>query len=67
MVPDLDEARLGMVWRYHVRPLLEEHFLGQPGRAAGYDALLHGATGHGTTGRGARRESPGPAFAEPGA
>jgi hypothetical protein len=37
MVPDLDEDRLRMVWRHHVRPLLEEHFAGQPQRLAGYE------------------------------
>jgi len=37
MVPDLDEARLRMVWQHHVRPLLEEHFAGQPGRLTAYD------------------------------
>jgi hypothetical protein len=37
MVPDLDEARLRMVWRHHVGPLLEEHFAGQPQRLAGYE------------------------------
>ena len=44
MVPDLDEARLRMVWQHHVRPLLDEHFAGQPGRAAAYeiDPLLAG-------------------------
>jgi 5-methylcytosine-specific restriction endonuclease McrBC GTP-binding regulatory subunit McrB len=42
MVPDLDDARLRMVWQHHVRPLLEEHFAGQPGRLTAYDldALL---------------------------
>jgi MoxR-like ATPase len=40
MVPGLDESRLRMVWRHHVRPLLDEHFSGQPGRAAAYDQLL---------------------------
>jgi uncharacterized protein (DUF2461 family) len=37
MVHDLDDARLRMVWQHHVRPLLEEHFVGQPGRASQYD------------------------------
>jgi hypothetical protein len=37
MVPDLDEARLRIVWQHHVRPLLEEHFAGQPARLAAYD------------------------------
>jgi 5-methylcytosine-specific restriction endonuclease McrBC GTP-binding regulatory subunit McrB len=42
MVPGLDDARLRMVWQHHVRPLLEEHFAGRPGRLAAYDldALL---------------------------
>jgi 5-methylcytosine-specific restriction protein B len=44
MVPDLDEARLRIIWQHHVRPLLEEHFAGQPGRLASYevDKLLDG-------------------------
>ncbi|MHB1421599.1 MAG: McrB family protein [Gemmataceae bacterium] len=37
MVPDLDETRLRLVWQHHVRPLLEEHFTGQPGKLAGYE------------------------------
>jgi 5-methylcytosine-specific restriction protein B len=37
MVPDLDEARLRLIWQHHVRPLLEEHFAAQPGRLANYD------------------------------
>ncbi len=37
MAPDLDEDRLRLVWQHHVRPLLDEHFVGQPGRAATYD------------------------------
>ena len=37
MTPDLDEARLRLVWQHHVRPLLDEYFAGQPGRAAAYD------------------------------
>jgi hypothetical protein len=40
MVPGLDEARLRLIWRHHVRPLLDEHCGAQPGRAAAYDALL---------------------------
>jgi hypothetical protein len=55
MVPDLDETRLGMIWQHHVRPLLEEHFLGQPGRAAAYDQLLD----PGLRGRAGRREATG--------
>jgi 5-methylcytosine-specific restriction protein B len=44
MVPDLDEARLRVVWEHHVRPLLEEYFAGHTGQMAGYelDQLLHG-------------------------
>jgi hypothetical protein len=44
MVPDLDEARLRVVWQHHVRPLLEEAFAGHAGRLSGYglDDLLHG-------------------------
>jgi 5-methylcytosine-specific restriction protein B len=37
MVPDLDEARLQVVWRHHVRPLLEEYFAGHAERAAAYE------------------------------
>jgi 5-methylcytosine-specific restriction protein B len=37
MVPDLDEARLRIIWQHHVRPLLEEHFAAQPGRLTGYE------------------------------
>ncbi len=40
MVPGLDEARLRTVWRHHLRPLIEDHFAGQAGRAAAYDQLL---------------------------
>jgi 5-methylcytosine-specific restriction protein B len=45
MVPDLDEARLRIVWQHQVRPLLEEHFRGQPSRLAAYDldVLLDGS------------------------
>jgi hypothetical protein len=44
MVPGLDEARLRMVWQHHVRPLLDGHFAGQPGRMDAYelDMLLGG-------------------------
>jgi hypothetical protein len=37
MVPDLDEARLRVVWGHHVLPLLEEYFAGHPGQVAAYD------------------------------
>jgi hypothetical protein len=37
MVPGLDEARLRIVWQHHVRPLLEEQFVSQPGRTAAYE------------------------------
>jgi MoxR-like ATPase/uncharacterized protein (DUF2461 family) len=44
MTPDLDEVRLRMIWQHHVRPLLEEHFAGQPAKLASYelDKLLDG-------------------------
>lgn len=44
MVPALDEARLHVVWEHHLRPLLQEHFSGQPGKLAAYsfEALLRG-------------------------
>ncbi|HYT93148.1 MAG TPA: DUF2461 family protein, partial [Gemmataceae bacterium] len=43
MVPDLDEARLAVLWQHHVLPLLEEYFAGQPGRMTSYtlDKLLN--------------------------
>jgi MoxR-like ATPase/uncharacterized protein (DUF2461 family) len=46
MVPDLDEARLRIVWQHHIRPVLEEHFAAQPSRLAAYelDALLDGSS-----------------------
>jgi 5-methylcytosine-specific restriction protein B len=46
MVPDLDEARLRMVWQHHVRPLLDEQFAAQPARLASYDLdkILEGAS-----------------------
>jgi hypothetical protein len=37
MLPDLDEARLRVVWQHHIRPLLDEYFTGRPERAAAYD------------------------------
>jgi hypothetical protein len=37
MVPDLDATRLRVVWEHHVRPLLEEYFMGHPDRIAAYD------------------------------
>ncbi len=37
MAPDLDEARLRIIWQHDVRPLLEEHFAGQPARLAAYE------------------------------
>jgi hypothetical protein len=37
MVPDLDADRLRVVWQHHVRPLLEEYFMGHPERIAAYD------------------------------
>ena len=44
MAPELDDDRLRLVWQHHVRPLLDEYFAGQPGRAAAYefDSLFDG-------------------------
>src|SRR5262249_53435037 len=44
MVPDLDEARLAVLWQHHVLPLLEEYFAAQPSRMASYtlDKILKG-------------------------
>jgi len=44
MTPELDEARLRMIWQHHIRPLLEERFADQPERLASYelDKLLDG-------------------------
>jgi hypothetical protein len=53
MVPDLDEARLRVVWRHQVQPLLEEYFTGQPQRAAGYD--LEGLRHNSRAGKDRRR------------
>ncbi|HEY7328123.1 MAG TPA: DUF2461 family protein [Gemmataceae bacterium] len=48
MVPDLDEARLRIIWQHHVRPLLEEHFTAQPARLVSYeiDKLLTDGSQH---------------------
>jgi 5-methylcytosine-specific restriction enzyme B len=43
MVDGLDDERLKMIWRHHVRPLVEDHFAAQPGRAAAYDGLFEPA------------------------
>jgi 5-methylcytosine-specific restriction enzyme B len=44
MVPEFDQERLRTVWDHHVLPVLEEYFVGHPGRAARYefDRLLNG-------------------------
>jgi MoxR-like ATPase/uncharacterized protein (DUF2461 family) len=46
MVPDLDEARLRIIWQHHVRPVLEQHFAAQPARLVSYeiDKLLAGGS-----------------------
>jgi MoxR-like ATPase len=46
MVPDLDPARLRVIWEHQVEPLVDEYFAGQPGRSAPYalDRLLAEAT-----------------------
>ena len=43
MIPDLDDARLRMVWKHHVQPLLDEYFAGHPARLSAYelDRLWH--------------------------
>jgi hypothetical protein len=52
MVPELDEARLRVVWQHHVRPLLEEYFTGHPERAAAYELdALRGAGSRRPSGR----------------
>jgi hypothetical protein len=50
LVPDLDEARLRVVWEHHIQPLLEEYFMNNAGRAAAYDLdrLLNGKSEHST-------------------
>jgi MoxR-like ATPase len=37
MVPELDEARLAVVWQHQVRPLLHEYTHTHPGRSATYE------------------------------
>ena len=37
MAPGPGRGPLRLVWQHHVRPLLDEYFAGQPGRAAAYD------------------------------
>jgi len=46
-VPELDDAKLRVVWEHHVAPLLAEYFAAHPARAAVYelDALLAGRAG----------------------
>ncbi len=43
MVPDLDEARLRLIWQHQVWPLLEEHLTAQPRLLISYslDELLN--------------------------
>jgi hypothetical protein len=50
MVPDLDDARLRIVWKHHVQPLLDEYFAGHPARLTAYDLdrLLQGAQTEGS-------------------
>ncbi|MFQ3593529.1 MAG: DUF2461 family protein, partial [Gemmataceae bacterium] len=40
MVPGLDEAGVRLIWRHHVRPLLEEWYAGRPERVVALEALL---------------------------
>lgn len=37
MIPDLDDARLRIVWKHHVQPLLDEYFAGHPAQLTAYD------------------------------
>jgi len=34
---DLDDARLGVIWRYEILPYLEDHFFDDPGRLAEFE------------------------------
>lgn len=44
MVPGLDEAGLRLIWMHHVRPLLDELYIGRPERASSLDVLLEKTT-----------------------
>ncbi len=52
MTPQLDEAKLDVIWQHHVRPWLEELFAGQPGRLSSYNALWSSVRGAGSRNRG---------------
>lgn len=36
LVPGLDEARLGLIWRHEITPYLEDHFFDEPDRLAAF-------------------------------
>jgi 5-methylcytosine-specific restriction protein B len=36
LVPGLDEARLGLIWKHEIMPYLEDHFLDDPDRLAAF-------------------------------
>ncbi len=61
MVPDLDEARLRLIWQHHVWPLLEEHLAAQPRLLVAYrlEELLNDSrpTGSAATSAGRRRSA----------
>lgn len=43
LVSELDEARLGLIWKHEILPYLEDHFFDDPGRLAGFElAKLRG-------------------------
>lgn len=37
LVSDLDDARLGLIWKHEILPYLEDHFFGEPERLAEFD------------------------------
>jgi 5-methylcytosine-specific restriction protein B len=59
MVPDLDDARLRVVWEHHVEPLLDEWLAGQPAATARYDLHELLADGCGPRRKRAAAEVPG--------
>lgn len=37
LVPDLDESRLGLIWKHEIMPYLEDHFFDDPGRLEAFE------------------------------
>jgi hypothetical protein len=60
MVPGLDEAKLRVIWQHQIRPMLEGHFAGQPGRLATFDLDAFPGDAPRTAPRGAARKSAAP-------